>query len=122
MRHERAARICSNLSCHPPSYRVFRVNHEMIFAIPTYRLRDVGAAIAAYDENFWRNGHTVPLIVFDDSTAANCQKYYPSLEATSTANELLYVGPKEKEQFIAFLCKRRSLKSVISRKTASHSP
>ncbi len=78
----------------------------MIFAIPTYRLRDVNQTIAAYDENFWRNGHTVPIIIFDDSTLPNCQKYYPLLEATATTNELFYVGPREKEQFVSFLCKR----------------
>jgi hypothetical protein len=79
---------------------------DICFAVPTFRLRDVGETIAAYDANFWRNGHTVPMIVFDDSTIANCQKYYSSLEATPTANELFYVGPKEKEQFVGFLCKR----------------
>ena len=29
-----------------------------VFAIPTYRLRDVAEAIEAYDANFWRNGHS----------------------------------------------------------------
>ncbi|HUO09981.1 MAG TPA: hypothetical protein VM008_16875 [Phycisphaerae bacterium] len=78
----------------------------MIFAIPTYRLRDVSATIEAYDENFWRNGHTVPMVIFDDSTTANCEKYYPLLESTPTVNELFYVGPREKEEFVGFLCKR----------------
>ena len=50
-----------------------------VFAIPTYRLRDVAEAIEAYDTNFWRNGHTVKLMVFDDASAANHEKYFPLL-------------------------------------------
>jgi hypothetical protein len=45
------------------------------FGIPTYRLRDVGETIERYDENFWRNGHSVPMIVFDDSSQATHEKY-----------------------------------------------
>ena len=30
---------------------------ENIFVVPSYRLRDVGATIEAYDEHFWSNGH-----------------------------------------------------------------
>jgi hypothetical protein len=40
------------------------------FVIPTCRLRDVGEAIRLYDEHFRRNGHAVPIIVFDDSSPA----------------------------------------------------
>ncbi|MCC7273412.1 MAG: hypothetical protein IT561_12150 [Alphaproteobacteria bacterium] len=76
------------------------------FVIPTYRLRDVGETIEAYDENFWRNGHVAPLIVFDDSSVANHDKYYANLENTKTYNELFYVGPAEKEQFISYICRR----------------
>jgi hypothetical protein len=76
------------------------------FVIPTYRLRDVGATVTAYDENFRRNGHTVPLIVFDDSSLANHDKYYSSLEQTKTNNDLFYVGPTEKEQFVSYICRR----------------
>jgi hypothetical protein len=76
------------------------------FVIPTYRLREVGETVTAYDEHFWRNGHSVPIIVFDDSSAANHEKYYSLLERTATHNELYYVGPKEKEAFIAYLNQR----------------
>src|SRR5262245_28128526 len=76
---------------------------ELYFDIPTYRLRDVGATIEEYDEHFWRNGHSVQLIVFDDSSPASQEKYYPLLEQTRTHNELFYVGPREKEQFLAHL-------------------
>src|ERR1700675_3277390 len=79
---------------------------EMTFAIPTYRLRDVADTIEKYDENFSRNGHALHIVVFDDSSLANHEKYFPLLEQTKTANELLYVGPREKEEFIAFLCKK----------------
>ena len=62
----------------------------LTFVIPTYRLRDVGETVAAYDEHFWRNGHAVAIVVLDDSSPANRDKYY----------ELFYVGPAEKDQFI----------------------
>lgn len=87
-----------------------------VFAIPTYRLRDVAEAIEAYDANFWRNGHSVKLMVFDDSSVANHEKYYPLLEATRTANELYYVGPREKEEFIALLNRKlrdKKLESLV---------
>ena len=79
---------------------------ENIFVIPTYRLRDVGATIEAYDEHFWSNGHSVKMIVFDDSSLANHEKYFSRLEQTKTVNDLYYVGPHEKEQFLSFLNKK----------------
>ena len=79
---------------------------EPYFAIPTHRLRDVGAAIRDYDEHFWRNGHSVQMIVFDDSTQANVDKYLPVFEQTKTRSELFYVGPREKEQFISYVNSR----------------
>jgi hypothetical protein len=80
--------------------------NELSFVIPTFRLRDVGATVEAYDEHFWRNGHSVPIIVFDDSSPANQEKYFSVLEQTRTRNEVFYVGPQEKEQFIAYLNRR----------------
>jgi len=41
---------------------------ELFFVIPTYRLREVGDTVKAYDDHFWRNGHSVPMVVFDDSS------------------------------------------------------
>jgi hypothetical protein len=76
---------------------------ELFFVIPTYRLREVGETVEEYDEHFWRNGHSVKMIVFDDSSPANQEKYYPVLEQTSTHNSLYYVGPREKDQFLAYL-------------------
>jgi hypothetical protein len=76
---------------------------DLFFVIPTYRLREVGETIEHYDEHFWRNGHSVRMIVFDDSSPANQEKYYPLLEQTQTHNEVCYVGPREKEQFLAYL-------------------
>src|SRR5262249_49807772 len=73
---------------------------ELYFVIPTYRLRDVGETVEQYDEHFWRNGHSPTIVVFDDSSPAAQEKYYPALEQTRTHAELFYVGPKEKEQFI----------------------
>jgi hypothetical protein len=77
--------------------------NDLYFVIPTYRLREVGETVEQYDEHFWRNGHSVPMIVFDDSSPANQEKYYPLLEQTKTHNDLYYVGPREKEQFLAHL-------------------
>lgn len=76
---------------------------DIYFVIPTYRLRDVGETVEQYDQHFRRNGHAVPMIVFDDSTPSTQEKYYPLLEQTKTHNELFYVGPKEKEQFLGYL-------------------
>jgi hypothetical protein len=80
--------------------------HELTFVIPTYRLRDVSDTITQYDQHFWRNGHAVRIVVFDDSTPANRDKYFPLLEQTRTHNELFYVGPQEKDAFLAYLNKR----------------
>jgi hypothetical protein len=77
--------------------------NDLFFVIPTYRLRDVGETVEHYDEHFWRNGHTVRMIVFDDSSPVSQEKYYPLLEQTKTHNDLYYVGPREKEQFLAYL-------------------
>jgi hypothetical protein len=79
---------------------------DLLFVIPTYRLRDVGETVEHYDEHFWRNGHSVRMIVCDDSSPATQEKYYPLLEQTKTHNELFYVGPREKEQLLAYLNKR----------------
>ena len=73
------------------------------FVIPTYRLRDVNETVESYDQHFWRNGHSVRIVVFDDSIPANHEKYFPLLEQTRTHNELYYVGPREKDQFLAYL-------------------
>lgn len=82
------------------------VDRNLQFVIPTYRLRDVGETVEAYDANFQRSGQSAPIIVFDDSTVANYDKYYGALEVTRTHNELWYVGPAEKEQFISYICRR----------------
>ncbi len=87
-----------------------------VFAIPTYRLRDVAEAIEAYDANFWRNGHTVNLMVFDNSSVANHEKYFPLLENTRTVNELYCVGPREKEEFLGVLNRKlrdKKLESLV---------
>jgi len=80
--------------------------HDLFFVIPTYRLREVGETVEHYDEHFWRNGHSVRMIVFDDSSPANQEKYYQLLEQTKTHTDLFYVGPCEKEQFLAYLNQR----------------
>ncbi len=85
-----------------------------IFVIPTYRLRDVAEAIEKYDEHFWSNGHSVKMVVFDDSSVANHEKYYSLLEQTRTVNDLYYVGPREKEQFIRLLSQKLKDRKLVS--------
>jgi hypothetical protein len=86
-----------------PPFRAAADMNNVTFAIPTYRLRDVGETVEQYDQHFWRNGHAVRMVVFDDSSPANQEKYFPLLEQTRTHNELYYVGPREKEQFLAYV-------------------
>jgi hypothetical protein len=89
---------------------------DLFFVIPTYRLKEVGETVEHYDEHFWRNGHSVRMIVFDDSSPANQEKYYPLLEQTRTHNDVYYVGPRQKEQFLAYLNGRlrdRRLESLV---------
>lgn len=87
-----------------------------LFAIPTYRLRDVAETVEAYDANFRRNGHSTKLFVFDDSSLSSHQKYFHALSRTRTSNELVYVGPQEKEKFIQFLNRKlrdKKLESLV---------
>jgi len=76
---------------------------QTIFAIPTCRLRDVAETVEAHDDNFRCSGHAAPIMVFDDSSTTNHEKYFPLLEQTRTANDVYYVGLREKEKFLAFL-------------------
>ena len=80
-----------------------RNDKNLSFVIPTNRLRDVGETVEEYDEHFWRNGHSLEIIVFDDSTSVNQEKYFPQLERTRTHNKLYYVGPREKDEFLSYL-------------------
>ena len=79
---------------------------DVYFVIPTCRLREVGATVEHYDQHFWQNGHSVRMIVFDDSSAATQEKYFPLIERTRTHNPLFYVGPREKEEFLAHIHQR----------------
>src|SRR5271154_6512984 len=79
---------------------------DLTFVIPTYRLRDVGETVSAYDHHFHRNGHTLPIIVFDDSSPTAQEKYFSALQRITTHNTVHYVGPGEKEQFVSFLSQR----------------
>jgi hypothetical protein len=89
---------------------------DLSFVIPTNRLRDVGETVEQYDEHFRRNGHSPQIFVFDDSTPTNQEKYFPLLEKTKTHHDLYYVGPREKEQFLAYLNSRlrdKRLESLV---------
>src|SRR5262249_47788870 len=89
---------------------------DLYFVIPPYRWGGGGETVEQYDEHFGRNGHAVRMIVFDDSTPATQEKYYGLLEQTRTHNELYYVGPREKELFLAYLNRRlrdRRLEALV---------
>src|SRR5215475_2285719 len=79
---------------------------DLYFVIPTYRLRDVGETIKDYDEHFWRNGHSPQIIVFDDSTQSNFEKYFSHLKEIKTRCDLFYVGPQQKEEFLSYVNSR----------------
>jgi len=79
---------------------------DVYFVIPTHRLRDVGQTIREYDEHFWRNGHSPQIIVFDDSTTSNFEKYFSQLKEIKTRSDLFYVGPQQKEQFLLYVNSR----------------
>ena len=46
------------------------------------------------------------MIVFDDSTPANVDKYFDQLKQVKTHCDLFYVGPQQKEQFLAYISSR----------------
>jgi hypothetical protein len=79
---------------------------EPLFAIPTCRLRDVGEAVEAYDGHFAHYGHSLRLVVFDDSSARLHERYFPRLASIKTRNELSYVGPAEKAALKELLSER----------------
>ncbi len=79
---------------------------ESYFVIPTHRLRDVAATIQEYDDHFWRNGHSPQMMVFDDSTPANVDKYFSQIEQLKTRSDLFYVGPQQKEEFLTYINSR----------------
>ena len=60
-------------------------NGRLTFVVPTYRLREVGETVAQYDEHFFRNGHSVDMIVFDDSSPSVQQKYFAHARADAHA-------------------------------------
>ncbi len=79
---------------------------DSYFVIPTHRLRDVGQTIHEYDEHFWRNGHSPQIMVFDDSTPSNVDKYFSQLSEIKTRSDLFYVGPQQKEEFLTYVNSR----------------
>src|SRR5260370_37658013 len=92
--------------CAPSCIALMQDEDDLSFVIPTYSLREVGETVEQYDEHCWRNGHSPQIIIFDDSTPASQEKYCPLLEKTKTHHDLYYVGPREKEQFLAYLNSR----------------
>ena len=46
------------------------------------------------------------MIVFDDSTASNVDKYFDQLKQVKTHSDLFYVGPQQKEEFLSYVSSR----------------
>lgn len=46
------------------------------------------------------------MIVFDDSTPTNVEKYFTHLDQIKTRSDLFYVGPRQKEEFLAYVNSR----------------
>jgi hypothetical protein len=82
------------------------VQGEPLFAIPTCRLRDVVEAVEAYDQHFVKHGHSLRLMVFDDSGPLLHEKYFERLARVRTKNEVFYVGPSEKAELLACLAEK----------------
>lgn len=68
---------------------------KLQFAISTYRLRDVRDR-GGCDANFQRSGQTARIIVFDDSSVANHERYYGPWNPPRTQNELWYVARRKR--------------------------
>ncbi|HEY3500300.1 MAG TPA: hypothetical protein VGK73_36665 [Polyangiaceae bacterium] len=79
---------------------------EPLFVIPTCRLRDVGETVEAYDRHFSERGHSVRMMVFDDSGPLLHDRYFSNLARVRTKNELFYVGPAEKAALQSFLAEK----------------
>ena len=73
---------------------------KTIFAVRTHLPRDTVETVEISDEHFCGNGPLVRMMVFDDSSAANHQKYFSPLEQTMVS-DLSCVDLTEK--FIGFL-------------------
>ena len=52
-------------------------SHDLVFVIPTYRLRDVGEAVERYDQHFWKNGHSVRINVTLDAGDGSVELVLP---------------------------------------------
>ncbi len=46
------------------------------------------------------------MIVFDDSTPTNVEKYFTHLSQIKTRSDLFYVGPRQKEEFLTYVNSR----------------
>jgi hypothetical protein len=74
---------------------------HLYFTIPTYRCNDIAATVTRYAHNFAHYNHTVPIMVFDDSSRKNARVSEGSLRVAARTldfgQEIFYVGPHEKE-------------------------
>ena len=73
---------------------------ELSFVIPTYRPRDVRETIEQYDQHFWRNGHSVPIVAFDDLRLANQEKYFPSGRRREPTTSSTTWGHRERNELL----------------------
>lgn len=68
---------------------------DLYFVIPTCRIEHVATTIRKFADNFERHGHSIPMVVFDDSERSDYAEFL-----TGSAPDLYYVGREEKVKFI----------------------
>lgn len=76
------------------------MTNEIKLTIPTYRNEHVSDTVRAYDQNFTKYGHEVPIFVFDDSPQET------SVDVSGVRNKVFYIGPSEKARFLDALIGR----------------
>jgi hypothetical protein len=95
---------------------------DLSFAIPTYRLRQVGEPVEQHDEHFWRNGHSLQIIVFGDSTPTNQEKYFPLHFIIYETPQTSSTGDCQRDFAHAAHWMHLSVGAVCSRALALHKP
>jgi len=79
-------------------------SRDLVLTIPTYRPDDISKTVEVYANNFKKYNHNVPIMVFDDSNYVNSVRSKENLEVVTQNidgdQKILYIGPKEKSEFI----------------------
>jgi hypothetical protein len=87
-------------------FKEFTRGFNTLLVIPTIRPSEVIGTVKAYSRNFRDYGHSVPIVVFDNSSAEPSSVIVDQLNTISNDYDqiLLYVGPSERRSLISILC------------------